>query len=145
MIGARTAAPSARPSGVSGSTSRSSRTLPQCRSRLRGIVEACPLGRAAMPLRRFPSVARTLPVVGEKRRALTEIPRLALLERTRHRRMDARSSLSELRAIGDLLGEGVFERVLRLWIERLFVEELGFDQAPQSFGQLRLGKLPDAL
>ncbi len=112
MIWARTAALSARFSGVSGSVSRSCRTLCQCRSASAELLSSHPLGRPAMPLRRFPSFARALPVIGEKRSTLAELPRLELLDRARDRGMDAGSSLRELRAIGNFLGQRVLEGVL---------------------------------
>jgi hypothetical protein len=93
--------------------------------RLGRIVEPYPLGRSPMPLRRFPSIARLLPVVGEQRRALAELPRIDLLDRARGGGVDAGSSLGELRAVGDFLGQRVLEGVLGLRIERLFVEILG--------------------
>src|SRR5262249_31046941 len=56
---------------------------PQVQQRLRRIVEPHALGRPAMPLCRLPSIARILPVVGEQRRALAELPRVDLLDCTR--------------------------------------------------------------
>ena len=144
MIRARTAALSARFSGVSGSVSRSCRTLSQCRSASAGLLSAHPLGRPAMPLRRFPSVARMLPVVGEKRRTLAELPRLELLDRTRDRAVDAGSSLRELRAVGDFLGQRVLEGVLGLRIERLLVEELGARERMESGGQISVAEVRHA-
>ena len=58
-----------------------------------------------MPLRCFPSVAAMLPVVGEKRSTLVELPRVDLLDRTRDRGVDAGSSLGELRAVCNFLGQ----------------------------------------
>ena len=49
---------------------------PPVPQRLGRIVEPHPLGRAAMPLRRFPSVAPLLPVVSKQRRPLAELPRV---------------------------------------------------------------------
>jgi hypothetical protein len=75
--------------------------------RLSRIVSAHPLGRPPMPLRRFPSVARLLPVVREECRTLAELPRPELLDRARNRAVDAGSTLRELRTVGDFLGQGV--------------------------------------
>jgi hypothetical protein len=49
-----------------------------------------------MPLRRFPSIARVLPVIGEERRALAELTRIDFLHRPSDRAMDFGSSLREL-------------------------------------------------
>src|SRR5262249_26314947 len=103
--------------------------VPQC---LCLIIGPYPVGRSAMPLRCFPSVAAMLPVIGEERRTLAELPRLGLLDRARNCGMDADSPIRELRAIGDFLGQWVLEGVLCLRIERLLVEELGVPQRMKS-------------
>src|SRR6266542_3671403 len=118
---------------------------PPVPERLDRIVEPHPLGGPAMPLRRLPSVARVLPVVGEKRSTLAKSPRLDFLDRTRDPGMDAGSSLCELRAVGDFLGQGVLEGVLGLRIERLQVKELGTRQGMESGGQLSLAEVGHAL
>src|SRR5215472_17440857 len=94
-----------------------------------------------MPLRGFSSVARVLPVVGEERRTLTELPRLQLLDRARDGAVPARSSLRELRAVGDFLGQRVLECVLSLWTERLLVEELGTRESMESSSELSAAEL----
>src|SRR5207249_10933515 len=81
--------------------------MPEC---LGVVVEPHPLSRPAMPLRRFPSLARMLPVIGEKRRTLAEPPRLQLFDRARDCGMDAGSSLGELRAVGSFLRQGKYPR-----------------------------------
>ena len=86
-----------------------------------------------------------LPVVGEKRRTFAELPRVDLLDRARDRGMDAGSSLRELRAVGDFLGQRVLEGVLGLRIERLLVEELGTRQSMESGGQFSVAEISHAL
>src|SRR5438132_897789 len=97
-----------------------------------------------MPLRRFPSVACMLPVVGEERRALAKLPRLPFLDRARDGGMDAGPALRELRAVGDFLGQRVLEGVLDLRIERLLVEELGSRERMESGGQVSVAEISNA-
>jgi hypothetical protein len=61
---------------------------PPVPQRLGRIVEPHPLGRTPMPLCRFPSVTRSLPVVGEQRRTFAELRRVDLLDRTGDRGVD---------------------------------------------------------
>jgi hypothetical protein len=58
--------------------------------------------------------------------------------------MDPGSSLCELRAVGDFLGQGVLERVARLRVDRLVVEKLRLTQAPQRAGELVVGEVRDS-
>src|SRR5262249_7886336 len=96
-----------------------------------------------MPLRRFPSIARTLPVIGKERRMLTELSRRELLDRVRDRGVDARFPLRELGAIGNLLRERMFEGVLGLRVESLQVQELGVCQRMESGRQVSVAELYD--
>src|SRR6266542_1911306 len=98
-----------------------------------------------MPLRRFRSLARVLPVVGEERRTLPELPRIDFLDRARDGGMDAGSALRELRAVCDFLGQRVLEGVLGLRIERLLVEELRTRESMESGGQVSVGEIGHAL
>src|SRR5262245_18390209 len=59
--------------------------------------------------------------------------------------MGAGSSLGELRAVGDFLGQRVLESVLGLWIERLLVEELGTRESMESGGQVSITEVGHAL
>src|SRR5438093_11704633 len=97
-----------------------------------------------MPLRRFPSVAGVLPVIGEERRALAELPRIDFLDRAGDRCMDAGSALRELRAVGNFLRQRVLEGVLSLGIERLLIQELGVRQGVESGGQASIAEICDA-
>ncbi len=85
-----------------------------------------------------------LPVVGEKRRTLAESPRIDLLDRTRDRGMDTGSSLGELRAVGDFLGQGMLEGVLGLRIKSLLVQEFSVRQGIKSGGQVSVAKVSHA-
>src|SRR5437867_769789 len=145
MIWARTAALSARLSGVSGSVSRSWRTLPQCLSASTDrILEPHPLGRPPMPLGCLPSVTRMLPVIGEKRCTLAELPWVRLLDRTRDGGVDRGSSVGELRAVGNFLGQRVLEGVLGLRIERLLVKELGARESMEGSRQVSIAEISHA-
>jgi hypothetical protein len=59
--------------------------------------------------------------------------------------VDAGSSLCELRAVGDFLGQRVLEGVLGLRIERLLVEELGTRESMESGGQVSIAEVGHAL
>src|SRR5262245_7697306 len=98
-----------------------------------------------MPLRCFVTITRLLPVVREECGTLPELLRVRRFDRACDRGMDLASPLGELRPIGDFPGERVLESVLSLWVERLLVEELGFNQRSQNHDDLRLGKFRDAL
>src|SRR5262249_21819515 len=93
--------------------------VPECLGR---IVEPRPFGCAAMPLRGFPSFARSFPVVGEERRPLAELPGLQLLDRAPDRAVNVRFPLRELRAVCNLPSQGMLEGILGLWIEHLLVD-----------------------
>src|SRR5262249_13485373 len=147
MIWARTAALSARLSGVSGRVSRSSFTRPQCRNasvELLNPTHSAPPTSSALPLRRLPRVPCMPPVVREKRAPLAELPRLQLLDRACHPTVDSRPSLRELREVSDLLGQRVLEAVLGLGIERFLVEELRVYNRMESGGQVSVTELDNA-
>src|SRR5262245_65871092 len=94
-----------------------------------------------MPLRPFLGLASMLPVVGEKRRTLAEVPRPDFFDRARDCSMDAGSSLGELRAVGNFLRQRVLERVLGLRIERLLVEKLRTRERMESGGQVSVAEI----
>ena len=135
--------PSAAVSAESGSESASSRTLRQCRSDWRRVAGPGPRRGARVPARRLERLAGGLPVLGQQRRALVEPLRVLLGDRPRHRGVDGGAPLAELRAVGHLLGQRVLERVQRLGVELLLVDELARDQLAKRLLELRRLQLDD--
>ena len=105
--------PSAVVSADSGSESASSRTLRQCVSAWLGSL--VPAHAAARACQRAASSFSPggLPVLREQRRPLVEPLRILLGDRPSDRCVDRGAALAELRAVGDLLGQRVLERVER--------------------------------
>jgi hypothetical protein len=92
-----------------------------------------------MPLRSLESVARLFPAMRQERSTLVELRRIDLCNRPCHRRVGFRPALSQLRAIGYFLRQRMLEDVLRVWVERPFVDELGGGELAESFEKLGLG------
>ena len=76
--------------------------------------------------------------MGEQRGALVELVGADLREGTRHGGMYARPSLTELRAIGDLVRQRVLESVPALRVRRRLIDELRQGERPQCRRHVRL-------
>ena len=77
-----------------------------------------------MSHRLFPGLAAN-GVERKPLQVLVESSRVEALDHRQHRAVERKPALLEEASIGDLVGERVLERVLEIWIEPGFVEELG--------------------
>ena len=68
---------------------------------------------------------------GQQRGALVQLVRVELLKCLGDTAVHGRAALAKLGVVGDLLGQWVLERVDRLGVELLLIQELGRDQPPQ--------------
>src|SRR5262245_60377987 len=98
-----------------------------------------------MPARSLQCIARLFPVMRQERGALVQLRGVDLGDRPCHRRVRSRSALSQLRAIGYFLRQRMLEGVLRLRVERLFVNELGSSELAERFRKFSLGQFRYAL
>src|SRR5262245_45042119 len=94
-----------------------------------------------MPIRRLPSLACVLPVVGEECCMLAELRRIELLHRAGNGPMDADSAFRELRTVGDFLSQRMLEDVLRLRVQSLLIEELSARQGIQSGREVSIAEI----
>ncbi len=101
--------------------------------------------RASMPGARLERVFRRLPVVSDQGGPLLEPLGLEAFEGACGIGMDAPTPVAELRPVGGVVCDRVFERVLDVRVERILVEEVSFDQAPQGVCQVRRGRLGNPL
>src|SRR5205085_12686252 len=108
------------------------------------VVRAGPVGGKRVPVGRGQLLPGRLPVLGQQRGALVEALRVLGGESARNGSVDAGPALGELRTVGDLLRQGVLERVDGLRVELLLVHELGPDELAQYLLELRRGEAGDA-
>jgi hypothetical protein len=106
--------------------------------RIGGMALARPRRRSRRPLRRAQRLLRLLPVSAERRRELVLSVAVERFERVGSGGVFAGEALAQLRAVGDLLGEGMLEGVPRLGVERPLVDELGRRQRRERGRQFPL-------